>query len=156
MSVSLKKGDKIWVRGPFGTRHYAIDIGEHFDEHGVVRRFVVHNSKVQGGVVVDPVERFAAGQPITIESRAVLGYEDIVAQRALAYYGRRYDLIAFNCEHLVNLAQTGEHKSQQLRNAAGVAFGAALVALIAGSGGRPRYDRNVRRYRDKQGRFVSR
>lgn len=153
----LKIGDKIWVPGPYLTKHYGMYIGRYFDDRrGLIEHAVVHNSKVQHGVVIDSLARFSGGKEVQIERRAVPGYEDVVAQRALALVGTKYDLLGFNCEHMVNIAQSGEHKSEQLRNAAGVAFGAALVALIAGSGDRPRYDRNVGRYRDRQGRFVSR
>lgn len=157
MTEYLKPGDKIWVPGPYLTRHYGMYIGPHFDDRrGLIEHAVVHNSKVQHGVVIDSFVRFSGGKQVTVEDRAAPGYEDVVAQRALALVGTKYDLLGFNCEHLVNLAQTGEHKSQQLRNAAGLsALGLFALALV-GSGDRPRYDRNVARYRDKQGRFVSR
>lgn len=156
MSMVLKIGDKIWVRGPFGTRHYGIYIGWYELRRGVFEHCVVHNSKVQHGVVIDTLARFTSGKDFFIESRAVEGYEDVVVKRALAYYGSKYDLLGFNCEHMVNLAQNGEHKSQQLRNAVGVAAVAAIAAAFVSSGERPRYDRKVKRWRNAQGQFVSR
>lgn len=151
MTDTIEKGDKLWTRGPLGTRHYGIYAGT----IGAIEHAVIHNSKVQGGVVIDPFSRFAHGQPVFIEGRAAPGHADFVVNSALAYLGNRYDLLSFNCEHLVNLAQAGEHKSQQLRNGAtAAAFGA--LCLWAFSGNRPRYDASVDRYRDSRGRFVSR
>lgn len=157
LSMVLKIGDKIRVRGPYGTWHYGIYIGRYFDDRrGLIEHAVVHNSKVQHGVVIDGLARFSGGKQVQIERRAVPGYEDVVAQRALRLVGSEYNLLKFNCEHMVNVAQTGEHKSQQLRNAAGLsALGLFALALV-GSSDRPRYDRTVGRYRDKQGRFASR
>ena len=156
MTEHLKPGDKIWVRGPFGTRHYGIYIGWYELQRGLFEHCVVHNSKVQHGVVIDSLARFVGGQLFFIESRAAEGYEQAVVDRALALYGSKYDLLGVNCEHMVNMAQSGEHKSQQLRNATGLALFAGLAALMVSSGDRPRYDRSVERYRDRRGRFASR
>ncbi|MCL4748579.1 MAG: lecithin retinol acyltransferase family protein [Myxococcales bacterium] len=156
MSMVLKIGDKIRVRGPYATWHYGMYIGRYFDDRrGLIEHAVVHNSKVQHGVVIDSLARFSGGKQVFIEGRAAPGYENVVAQRALALVGTKYDLLGFNCEHLVNLAQTGEHKSQQLRNAVGVAAVAAIAAALVSSGERPRYDRKTKRWRNAQGQFVA-
>lgn len=136
MSVRLKKGDKIWVRGSYGVKHYGIYIGRYFI-NGVVVHTVVHNSKTKRRVVVDALDRFARGRQVFIESRAVRGHERAVVDRALSYFGKAYDLLAFNCEHLVNIAQTGEYKSPQLRAAAGIAA-FALAAWAVSSHDRSR------------------
>lgn len=157
MSMVLKIGDKIRVRGPYATWHYGMYIGRYFDDRrGLIDHAVVHNSKVQRGVVIDSLARFCGGKQVFIEGRAAAGYENVVVQRALSLVGSKYDLLGFNCEHLVNLAQTGEHKSQQLRNAAGLTALGILAMAVVGSGNGTRYDRSVGRYRDRQGRFVSR
>ncbi|MBK9002191.1 MAG: lecithin retinol acyltransferase family protein [Myxococcales bacterium] len=108
MTELLKPGDKIWVPGPYLTKHYGIYIGQYFDDgRGLIEHAVVHNSKVQHGVVIDSFGRFCSSQAVTIERRAVPGYESAVVQRALALVGSKYDLLGFNCEHMVNLAQSG-------------------------------------------------
>lgn len=156
MSAILRKGDKIWVRGPFGTRHYGIYIGLYEVGPGVWGHAVVHNSKKQRGVVIDTLERFSCRERVAIASRAVPGYEDVVVNRALSWYGSKYDLIGFNCEHMVNLAQQGEHKSQQLRNAAGLTAVLSTLVGMAWVAHQPEYDPVVDRYRDKRGRFARR
>lgn len=154
----LRPGDKIWVPGPYLTKHYGIYIGRCFgDQHGLTEHAVVHNSKVRHGVVIDSFERFCGGKQVEIEGRAVSGHEGtVVVRRALGLVGTKYDVLGFNCERMVNVAQTGEHRSQQLRNAAGLSALGLLALALVGSGDRPRYDRSMGRYRDKQGRFVSR
>ncbi len=142
-----RTGDKVWVYGEGDVHHYGIIVIRNY------RLWVVHNSKIAGQVVLEPFEVFSGGLVVHIEKRAKVGHEESVASQALDLIGARYNLLFFNCEHFVNYVQTGISESPQLQNAIGwaTAFYAAFKLLSLPNA---RYDSQVGRYRDNQGRFV--
>jgi hypothetical protein len=143
----IAQGDKCWVQS-FLKKHYGICTG--FGTDG--RPWFVHNTP-DGGVVHTPSERFARDAEIHVEQRARPGQEAAVAQRALDLVGRQYDLLAFNCEHLANLAANGAAESKQVRNVVATGIGLALLAWANQNG--TSVDRSGYR-RDSSGRFASR
>lgn len=118
-------GDMIERPGPFAKRHRGIFVG--FDECG--RAWVIHND--MGGIVCWVLfEDFAAGLPVTLVSRKACNlYEQrAIVSRAQSLLGWKYDLLNFNCDHLVTYAQDGIPTSPQLKG-----FALALaVALFVG------------------------
>jgi hypothetical protein len=106
-------GDKVRVVAMSGIcSHYGIYIGA----WGPFEYAVVHNAK-GGGVEVCGWYDFADGQTVTIVSR-VAGppmARFAVRDRALGLVGLQYDLLAFNCEHAANFAQTGSAVSDTLQ-----------------------------------------
>jgi hypothetical protein len=149
-AMQLQVGDKIRTKGRLGIWHYGVYVGP----RGPRGEDVVHNSKDRGAVVLEPLSTFAADKDVFIVRRTAPGYEEVAAQRALAHLGQNYDLLAFNCEHFVNVVHDGQRESPQLQVAGALAIGVPLfLALLSPSG---KYDSNVGRYRDSQGRFVSR
>jgi hypothetical protein len=120
-------GDIIERPGPFGKRHRGIFVG--FDEYG--RAWVIHND--MGGIVCWVLfEHFAADLPVTIASRKARSpYEQrAIVSRAQSLLGWRYDLLNFNCDHLVTYAQDGVATSPQLQGLA-LAFAVALFVGLA-------------------------
>ena len=120
-------GDIIERPGPFGKRHRGIFVG--FDEYG--RAWVIHND--MGGIVCWVLfEHFAADLPVTIASRKARSpYEQrAIVSRAQSLLGWRYDLLNFNCDHLVTYAQDGVATSPQLQSLA-LAFAVALFVGLA-------------------------
>jgi hypothetical protein len=120
-------GDIIERPGPFGKRHRGIFVG--FDEYG--RAWVIHND--MGGIVCWVLfEAFAAGLPVALASRKARNtYEQqAIVSRAQSLLGWKYDLLNFNCDHLVTYAQDGIASSPQLQGFA-VAFAVALFVGLA-------------------------
>ena len=142
--MQLQIGDKLSVPGRGGTRHVGVFVGN---------GQVIHNSKVHLRVVEESLVAFAEGAPITIEARARAGTEWLVVARARQHLGSVYDLLFWNCEHLVEYARTGTASSPQLTGALGLL---AFLGLVAGVAYDQRgYDANVGRHRDGRGRFRS-
>lgn len=142
----------IWTPGRIGVvGHYGIYFGA---PNGIP--LVIHNSKVEGKVVIETLGVFSEGKRIHIERRAMPGRGQNVIQAALAYWGKKYDLLQFNCEHFVSIAHEGSPKSPQLGTAVGFGIIASLLGLAWHAESRPTYDTRVGRYRDKRGRFVAR
>ena len=70
------------------------------------------------------------GRRLRLRYRAGSWYEgDEIAGRALSRLGAPYDLLGFNCEHLVTYAESGTPDSQQVRWGVGLAVG--VLALCA-------------------------
>ena len=148
MTTIIRQGDKCSVPGTVPLiKHYGICVG--FARDG--QTLFVHN--VADGVVLVTGEGFAAGRPITVEQRAQPGQEGLVAQRALALRGRKYDLLVFNCEHAANLAANGMSESKQVQRAVVAGLGFAVLAYLNQDG--TSVDRNGYR-RNGSGQFASR
>ncbi len=142
--MQFRTGDKLSVPGRAGTRHVGV-----YSHNGQV----IHNSKVHFRVVEESLAEFAEGATVTIEARARAGTEWLVVARAREKLGTAYDLLSWNCEHLVEYARTGTPSSPQLKGAVGLL---ALAALAVGVAYDQRgYDANVGRHRDSSGRFRS-
>ena len=117
-------GDIIERPGPFAKRHRGVFVG--YDEYG--RSWVIHND--MGGIVCWVLfEAFAAGLPVALASRKAHNtYEQqAIVARAQSLLGWKYDLLNFNCDHLVTYAQDGIATSPQLQGFA-IAFAIALFA----------------------------
>lgn len=120
-------GDIVERPGPLGKKHRGIFVGH--DEYG--RAWVIHND--MGGIVCWVLfENFSAGLPVTLASRkARNSYEQsAIVSRAQSLLGWRYDLLNFNCDHLVTYAQDGVATSPQLQGF-GLAFALALLVGLA-------------------------
>jgi hypothetical protein len=118
-------GDIVERPGPFGKRHRGIFVG--FDKFG--RAWVIHND--MGGIVRWVLfEDFAAWLPVSLASRKARNpyQQRAIIFRAESLLGWKYDLLNFNCDHLVTYAQDGIAISPQLQ---GVAL-ALAVALFFG------------------------
>ena len=147
MYVFLHEGDKVWVIGQAGVRHYGIVVSQWS------KLRVIHNSKATGRVVIDDIDSFSGGAPINIENRAYPGYESVITERAFSLLGTEYDLL-FNCEHFVNYVYTGVAESPQLQNFVGIGIVIGFFVHLFSSTSDSRYDRRARCYRDNTGRFA--
>lgn len=128
--MNFQHGDIIERPGPFLTMHRGVFIG--FDVWG--RAWVIHNAK-DGYVQQDLLEVFAVGQPVSLASRTARNWyqrQQIVA-RAQSLLGQKFDLLNFNCDHLVTYAQSGVAVSPQLRTFAALLGVAALCGLAISS-----------------------
>jgi hypothetical protein len=124
-TMLLQPGDVVERAGDWGTKHRGIFAG--YDAWG--RGIVIHNAK---GDYVRQVlfEVFAQKLPVVVASRIAsdIWQQQLIVARAQSQLGRRYDLLKFNCDHLVTYAQTGVANSPQLQALAGLT-GLAVVAL---------------------------
>jgi hypothetical protein len=146
--MQIKKGDKVWVQGDW-KRHYGVCVG-----HDLLGNLIfIHNSPA-GGVTCADRRGFAGRREIQVEQHAPLGHVEKVVGRAWALCGRDYNLLFFNCEHVANLAVSGQAESPQLQR--GVALLSALGLLfVALNNNGTSTDRNGYR-RDSSGRFAAR
>lgn len=122
LTLRPRIGDKIRVWDSRGFHHYGVVIGLSMFGQPVV----AHNSKERGVERVRLTE-FAVGRTVEVESRVRGDWkvQQEVVRRALAYMGRGYDLLTFNCEHYASHVQTGRASSPQLE----VLVLAALVVV---------------------------
>ena len=99
-----------------------------FDHVGIVTDAgtVISNSGRRGRVVEETLNQFAAGSSIRRVGYLGALPPHVVVARARSQLGRRYNLLASNCEHLVHYAHGLPRRSPQLV-AAGVAAGLALL-----------------------------
>src|SRR5688572_16042517 len=110
----LKVGDAIRIER-LGYNHLGIYVGR----QGAIAHAVVHNDKGIG-VVLCTLPQFADGKMVHLHNEAQ-GNEferEQIAERALSMLGKEFDLINFNCEHLVNYAQNLTPESPQVQTAA--------------------------------------
>jgi hypothetical protein len=140
LGVYVQHGDVV------STPARTLPLVRHFGVWDDRAREVIHSALPV--VQVSPWKEFANGS-VRIERRAPRGREDLVVARARAYLGQKYDLVLFNCEHLANVAATGQKTSPQLQRAVAVGLGLWLFAVS----GSPKYDASVDRYRGRDGRF---
>jgi len=165
MKQPISLGMKLRTQGRGGVWHFGVVVGP--QPQGAAY-CIVHNSKIDGLVVLDTVNGFAGGKKVYIAGRAAPGWEEFVAHDALSYVGRPYDLLGFNCEHFVNLVVDGKAESPQLQQALWQAAGIAAIGYVVHSinsppprrrGRRRRnvvYDRQAARFRDRRtGKFTS-
>lgn len=75
---------------------------------------VISNSDRAGGVREEPWNVFAAGRAVTVEARQYDTVGHIVIARARSRIGTRYNLLTWNCEHLVRFAQGLSPSSPQV------------------------------------------
>ncbi|MCC6651557.1 MAG: hypothetical protein IT348_10460 [Candidatus Eisenbacteria bacterium] len=145
--MTIQIGDKCWTQ--LGKKHYGVCTGYGGDGEP----WWVHNTRA-GGVVHTTRKAFAGNRAIYVEQRAKPGTEALVAARALALVGRRYDMFLFNCEHAANLAANGQAESKQVQQGAVVAGLAGLLLMVVANENGTSVDSNG--YRRRRGRFASR
>jgi hypothetical protein len=121
--MMLELGDVIERPGPWPTKHRGIFAG--WNDRG--QQSVIHNPK-GGCVKYDTLEVFANGQRVTrINQPARTALErNLILARAQSQLGKPYDILNFNCDHLVTYALAGVPSSPQLQLAVGVL---ALVGI---------------------------
>jgi hypothetical protein len=124
--MDFRAGDVIERPGPAGTRHRAVVAGT----DGFGRLVVIHNAK-NSFVKYDVFDVFAAGLPVSLISRSARNWyeQQQIVNRAKSHLGKQYDLLKFNCDHLVTYAQTGVASSPQLKTGFGVIL---LVSVLGG------------------------
>ena len=124
--VVLQPGDAIQRPGPLGTMHRGIFVGADF----AGRVWVIHNAK-NDCVKWDLLETFAEGQPVSFLKRVARNQQEqiLIIARAKSLLGQKFDLLNFNCEHLVTYALAGIPKSPQLGFAVG---GLLLLGALGG------------------------
>jgi hypothetical protein len=120
-------GDKLKTPGRLGVQHFGIYVGH---RNGCTFG-VVHNSKIREHVILEEWHEFCRGNPVYVVGRPDPGFEEFVAAKALAYVGKQYRLLSFNCEHFANLVVDGEEVSPQLREAAKSTVGGAAIGTVA-------------------------
>ena len=96
-------------------------------EHGTI----VANSKRKRCVSEETLEEFSGGRPI----RAVGYWGSLspaeVIRRARSLIGKPYNLIGFNCEHVVRWAHGLKPRSNQVEGALMLGLAIAVAALLA-------------------------
>src|SRR5579859_2310136 len=123
--MMLERGDVIERPGPWPTQHRGIFAG--WDGYG--RGWVIHNPK-GGCVKYDLLEDFAERQQFKrIEQPTRTVYErNLIVARAHSQLNKPYDILNFNCEHLVTYALGGAASSPQLQAVT------VCLALVVGLG----------------------
>jgi hypothetical protein len=121
----MGRGDHLYVHcGSFS--HHGIDCGD---------KTVIHYDGERIAQV--PISTFHAGKPYFTRAYIKCDAPELVLQRAKSRLGeKKYDVFFNNCEHFARWCKTGEHESEQVRNA-GAAAGAASgsgAAVAAGIG----------------------
>ena len=115
----LSTGDVVSApRGPINHVGIFTDVGT-----------VISNSGRRGCVVEETLDEFAAGSLIRRVGYLGRLAPHVVVARARSQLGRRYNLFASNCEHLVHYAHGLPRRSPQLV-AASVVAGALLLSQI--------------------------
>lgn len=146
--ADIRLGDMISVPGRVGfVRHSGIFAG-----FSGGTAWVIHNSKQQRQVVLEPWAVFTEGRPVRIERRAASGMGGPVVDAARRWLGTEYELTTFNCEHFVTAVHDGCAKSPQLAGWTTVSLLGLAYWAFSGSGSS--YDPFVDRYRDRAGRFT--
>lgn len=75
---------------------------------------VISNSDRAGGVREEPWNVFAAGRAVTVEASQHDTSGHVIIARARSRIGTRYNLLTWNCEHLVQFAQGINSSSPQV------------------------------------------
>lgn len=75
--------------------------------------YVIHNSKLHGVVVKEPLSKFADGKEVSISGiKGEIPTAAVAA--AMKYIGMPYNLFSSNCEHFVRLCHRLDIESPQL------------------------------------------
>jgi hypothetical protein len=88
-------------------------------------REIIHNNR-HTGVRQVPISKFAGRHTAYLACRAPAAQARGILARAQACLGRRFSLLRFNCEHMVNYAVTGRAYSQRL------VLSVTVAVLLAG------------------------
>lgn len=92
---------------------------------------VLSNSARARGVAEEPWEVFSAGQAVLVEGYPGSLAPRAVVQRARSLVGTQYDLLRWNCEHLISYAHGLTPKSPQVAVVMAAALIAAMMVLAA-------------------------
>ena len=130
--IDLQPGDIISA-GRLLYRHVGIVHG--WNARGEV--IVIDNSPESGGVATRTLRAFVDGSDLRVERRAHPQHAPEWIARAQARVGRRYDLLAYNCEHFIHEVTHGAPASPQLQRAGAVIAVAGLAYFLS----RPSNDR---------------
>src|SRR5437016_695383 len=127
--MGIEVGDKLRVLSALAIYHYGIYIGS----WGHYRECVVHNAKFKQ-VEIATLAVFSDGRQVEIAERVARTPWDAseIVDRALSVVGRRYDLLNFNCEHVVSYALKGQAVSPTARAAVAVTVLVGIVLLGRG------------------------
>lgn len=130
--MTLQRGDVIERPGPWPTKHRGIFLG--YDAVG--QAWVIHNPK-GGFVKYDLFPVFADGQEVTrvAQPSRTAEQRNLIVARAESQLNRPYDILNFNCDHLVTYALAGVPSSPQLQAVAVTVALVAAVGLFASSAG---------------------
>lgn len=110
--------------------HYAVYLG--FDQYG--NEWVTENTPFDG-TKMTPANVFFSRNPNILRIQKFRGTENerrVAVQRALKNLNRPYRLMNYNCEHYANQVQSDISHSSQVRKAAGLALGVAILGTIIG------------------------
>src|SRR5262245_54178550 len=118
---SLVPGTEVSVPVFLVLKHKAIFVG--YSAFGVP--MVVSNSARTGCVTEEPWDTFAAGKPVTDEGYSSELPPAVVVSRVRSLIGTKYDLLKWNCEHVVRYAHGKTPESPQVA-------ATAFVAVVAG------------------------
>jgi len=92
---------------------------------------VLSNSARAKGVAEEPWDVFAAGQQVFVEGYPSGLPPSAVIYRARSQIGSTYDLLNWNCEHLISYAHGSPLKSPQVAFVMAAALIAGLIAVAA-------------------------
>ncbi|HEY9876325.1 MAG TPA: lecithin retinol acyltransferase family protein [Candidatus Obscuribacterales bacterium] len=121
----MGRGDHIYV--DYGNfTHHGIDCGD---------GTAIHYRKSNSTISRTPMAEFTNGKQLVVKRYGNCNLPDIVIQRAESRLGENgYCLFDNNCEHFATWCKTGNHASEQVKNAGAVAGGASgSGAAVAGS-----------------------
>ncbi len=101
-----------------GYRHKGIVSDQWYDG----KPMVISNSARAGGVYEEPWDEFAGGREVRNEKLCGDFPPHVIISRARSFLGTKYDLLNWNCDHLVTEALGLNRESPQLQ---------ATVAVLA-------------------------
>lgn len=90
---------------------------------------VISNSPQAGGVAAESWHAFTHGKPLSVDRGIPYPESALILARARSRIGTPYDLLKWNCEHLVSFASGNAPKSPQVNATITLA---ALGLLLAG------------------------
>lgn len=151
LGVTPQLGDKVRGVGRLDTWRYGIIVGA--DQAGHGRVHVAWDNGM--GVVVEPLDEFAAGRRVEMIQRAPAGWEYEVAAHVMRHRGQRLDLRTFDVGSVVAPpAPTPQPSGLVLLGA--LLAGAGLAAIAVALSEDREWDESVGRYRDARGKFAAR
>jgi len=101
------------------------------DHPGIVteRYTVISSSQEHGKVMEQSLKEFADGKTVSKKNQEKKFPSHTIVANARKLLGKEYDLLTFNCDHLVSLACTGKKSSDQLKKV-GTCLGVLAVIAI--------------------------
>ncbi|HTS95378.1 MAG TPA: lecithin retinol acyltransferase family protein [Streptosporangiaceae bacterium] len=113
--AGLRRGDHIRAGRPWTAHHDGIYLGDGSVIH--LTGGTPEGGKAAARVQIDPLARFAAGRPVTIQRYFGAHNPEEVVARAMSRLGEgNYNLIFNNCQHFARWSATGDQESEQVRS----------------------------------------